>query len=244
MRKTIAAAALGLAVIASAAVQAADMPSYPPIDIPPVDYGLGGSFYLRGSLAVNGMWSKDSTYLDCPDSCDGPLPVVDDVVENGYGYSFGAGFGYETGDGLRADVTLDYLQNEGVETEAGYRLKLRSTLALANFYYDFPLGGYSSAAGGFGAYVGAGLGFAHNRVEEEGGAAPGPDGKTFTAAGALMAGVTYDMGPIVGDLGWRGIYMPQISNGEAALTPPAISPYYYNDNFIHELRGTLRYRLQ
>ena len=42
------------------------------------------------------------------------------------------------------------------------------------------------------------------------------------------------------DLGYRGIYMPQITNGDAATG--SASPYYINNNFIHEVRGTLRYR--
>ncbi len=49
-----------------------------------------------------------------------------------------------------------------------------------------------------------------------------PDGATYTAAGALMTGVTYDMGNMVADLGYRMIYMPQISNGDSAL--PAGNP--------------------
>ena len=55
------------------------------------------------------------------------------------------------------------------------------------------------------------------------------------AAGALMAGVTYDMGALVGDLGYRFIYMNKITNG-------APTPFYVNNAMIHELRGTLRYR--
>ena len=51
-----------------------------------------------------------------------------------------------------------------------------------------------------------------------------------------MAGVTYDMGNMVADLGYRGIYMPTISNN--SLT----DPYYINNAWINEVRGTLRYR--
>ncbi|MNT85291.1 hypothetical protein D3C72_2254420 [compost metagenome] len=51
-----------------------------------------------------------------------------------------------------------------------------------------------------------------------------------------MAGVTYDMGAAVADLGYRGLYMPGLTNGSTT------QPLYVNDNFIHELRGTVRYR--
>ena len=92
-------------------------------------------------------------------------------IDFGYGYSAGLGAGYETGDGLRGDVTVDYLHNDGMSAQhhrrahAGreYSLDLRSTIALANVYYDFGLGdlGLSAAGGAFG-YVGAGRGVAFN----------------------------------------------------------------------------------
>src|SRR5690606_41566458 len=66
-----------------------------------------------------------------------------------------------------------------------------ATLALANIYYDFPISGVGAAGGGFGAYVGAGLGVAYNHVSSDG-PNPGPEGKTWSAAGAVMTGVMYD----------------------------------------------------
>ena len=57
-----------------------------------------------------------------------------------------------------------------------------------------------------------------------------------------MAGVGYDMGNWVADLGYRGVYLNQINN---APTDPAVTPglyYEVNHNLIHELRGTVRYR--
>jgi opacity protein-like surface antigen len=223
--------AIGAAFAASPS-QAADM-YYPPIEIPDVDYGVEGSFYLRGSLAVNYMWSREVTYDD-PCLC---AAIVSPVTTAGYGYSFGAGFGYETGTGLRTDFTLDYLNSVGL-SDGTYELTLRSTIAMANAYYDFPLS--TDDYGGFGAYVGAGIGAAYNQTSVTGPGA-GPDGANWTAAAALMSGVTYDMGSVVADLGYRLLYMPQITNGSAAMLPVG-SPYYINENLIHELRGTLRYR--
>lgn len=240
MRKLLGVLALAVAsLFAGPGVQAADVPEYeyPPIEIPDVDYGVEGSFYLRGSVAANYMWAREVRYDDIC-AC---APIVTPVTTAGYGYSFGAGFGYETGTGLRTDVTVDWLNNQGL-SNGTYTLALRSTLGLANFYYDFSLNGdgYGSAEGGLGAYVGAGLGVAYNQTHITGPGA-GPDGANWAAAGALMAGVTYDMGTIVADLGYRLIYMPQITNGQAAMLPVG-SPYYINDNMIHEVRGTVRYR--
>jgi hypothetical protein len=243
MRKILALIAVATASLVAGSAVAADMPIYPEpyIEIPEVDYGLGGNFYLRGSIAGNGWWAKQMKYRECVSSCGGAVAVYRDVEEPGYGYSIGAGFGYETGDGLRADMTIDYLAVNDI-SDGVYDVDLRSTLTLANVYYDFPLAGVGGA-GGFGAYLGAGLGVAYNRVHSEG-PDPGPDGANWTAAGAVMAGVSYDMGNLVADLGYRGIYMPQITNGDAALEPPNLSPFYIDNNLIHELRGTVRYRLQ
>ncbi|RUT34666.1 hypothetical protein EMQ25_01510 [Arsenicitalea aurantiaca] len=242
MRKLLGAALAAAVALSVMPVSAADLfypePEY---DVPDVDYGLGGSFYLRGSVGLNGWWARDFRFRDCPDTCGEPFEVVtSEVTESGFGYSFGAGFGYETGDGLRADVTIDRLHIDGI-TDGDYEVSLRSTLALANAYLDFPLS--AGAAGGFGAYVGAGFGAAYNDLSSTG-PNPGPDGGSWTAAGAVMAGVTYDMGALVADLGYRGIYMPQLTNGDAALEGPALSPYYIDNNFIHEVRGTMRYRMQ
>lgn len=237
MRKLLALIAVGLSTLFVApAIQAADMPYYPPeIEVPDVDYGLEGSFYLRGSVGANMMWARDFN-VNCICVELGPY----NFERAGYGYSFGAGIGYEFGDGLRADVTLDYIQNEGlfgtIVAPGTSTYRLRSTVALANVYYDFGLGdGFGSAAGGFGAYVGGGLGFAHYEIADIG---PAPDdtGTGLTGAGAVMAGLTYDMGAAVADVGYRGIYMPQINNGSLA------EPINIRDAFIHELRGTVRYR--
>jgi len=238
MRKLLALLAVGLSTLfAAPAIKAADMPYYPPeIEVPDVDYGLEGSFYLRGSVAGNLMWAREVDY-----SC-GCGPDIFNVTRLGYGYSFGAGIGYEFGDGLRTDVTIDYLANDGMYAPLtnppdNITVGLRSTVALANVYYDFGLGGGGSAAGGFGAYVGAGLGLARYEIADIA-PPPGnaPSGSGITGAGALMAGVSYDMGPVVADLGYRALYLPVLTNGSTA------QPLFVKDAFIHELRGTVRYR--
>lgn len=241
MRRLIAVVLVAASTVVAGAATAADLPVYyPPAEMPEADYGLGSSYYLRGSVGANAWWAKETTWEVCV-ACGGTTEIVtEDTDEAGFGYSIGAGFGYETGDGLRADLTVDYLHNQGFTT-GDYTVDLRSTIALANVYYDFAFGDYSSAAGGFGAYVGAGIGLAHNRTASEGPDA-GPDGSNVSGAAALMAGATYDMGTIVADLGYRMVYIPQITNGDAALDPDTLSPYYANNNFIHEVRGTLRYR--
>ncbi len=242
MRKLLGVVAVTTAALVAAPGHAADMIEYPPIEIPPVDYELGGSFYLRGSAAVGAMWGTTVQYRDCVAPCGGTVVTTNPVTGAGYGYSVGAGFGYETGDGLRGDFTVDYLVNNGM-TDGTNTLNLRSTIALANAYYDFNLGGFGMGGGGLGAYVGAGIGAAYNQTSVTAAVGAGPDGANWAPAAALMTGITYDMGDMVADLGYRLIYMPQITNGDAALPAPSLSPYYVNNATIHELRGTLRYRL-
>ncbi|UJQ94064.1 outer membrane protein [Mariluticola halotolerans] len=232
MRKLKAVVMLAVAALLAAPAYAADYPQYPPIDIPdlpPVDYGLAGSFYLRGSVGGNGWWAKDAVYCNC---------AVTTFDTPGYGYSLGVGVGYETGDGLRADVTIDYLSNGGLTTANGYKVNLRSGLALANIYYDIPLDGGYSAEGGFGLYVGAGLGVAKNYSEVMNGSSQYAWGHSLEGAAALMAGVSYDMGNMVADFGYRGIYMNKVMSQPANLG----NAYLISDNFIHEVRGTMRYR--
>lgn len=247
MRKLLALAAVGTAVLVGGPAFAADMPEYPPIDIPDVDYDVGGSFYLRGSAALNYHWAPEVVHpWDADD--------VDPIVNYGYGYSWGAGFGYETGTGLRFDGTIDSVETTGLmitkddgdPDDGDYTLMLRSTVALANIYYDFglgDLGGYSSGGGAF-AYVGAGAGVAWNHAEVNsplGVPEPVPTGDNVSGAAAVMAGVGYDMGSWVADVGYRGLYIAEINNSP---TDETTSSYYeVHNNWIHEVRGTIRYRL-
>jgi hypothetical protein len=229
MRILLAALLVALSAVIGAPAQAADMPDYPDIEVPEVDYGLSGSFYLRGSAAGNLLWTREHVdTLGCV--CLAPAAA-------GYGYSIGAGFGYEVGNGLRVDVTTDYLHNAGLSDGTNV-LDLRAGVALANAYYDFGFGGEPVSGGGWGAYIGAGLGGAYYQTSVSGGA-PIADGDGWTPVVAGMAGVQYDMGSIVADVGYRLMYLPQISNNT-----PGASSFYLNDNTVHEVRGTLRYRIQ
>ena len=247
MRKLLALATVGTVVLLGGQAVAADMPEYPNIDIPDVDYDVGGSFYLRGSAALNFHWAPEVVHPWLADD-------IDPIVDYGYGYSWGAGFGYETGTGLRFDGTMDSVETTGLKItkannavdDGDYTLMLRSTVALANIYYDFGLGdgfgGYSGGGGAFG-YVGAGAGVAWNHAEINsplGAPTPVPTGDNVSAAAAVMVGVGYDMGKWVADVGYRGLYINEINNSP---TDDTTSSYYeIHNNWIHEMRGTVRYR--
>ncbi|KKB76021.1 hypothetical protein VW35_20045 [Devosia soli] len=230
MRKLIAAFLLAGSAVAGPAIAADLVPYYPPvIEVPDVDYGVSGGLYLRGSVAGGAWTAQDAIYCNC---------ATTTFDKWGYGYSVGAGVGYDSGHGIRADVTIDYLNYGGLATTNGYSVNLRSGLALANLYYDFSLSGNGYGAGGFGAYVGAGLGVAKNYSEVMDGSTQHAWGTSLEGAGAVMAGVSYDFGSHVADLGYRGIYMNKVMSQPANLA----NAYIINNNFIHELRASLRYR--
>jgi hypothetical protein len=228
MRILLAALLVALTALVGAPARAADMPEYPDIEIPEVDYGVSGSFYLRGSAAGNLLWSRQHISTG---GCVCLPPTTP-----GYGYSVGAGFGYEVGNGLRVDLTTDYLSNSGM-TNGVHTLHLRGGVALANAYYDFSFGG-DALAGGLGAYFGAGLGGAVYATHVTGVGAPA-DGGGFSPVVAGMAGVQYDMGNVVADVGYRLMYLPELSNNLHGA-----ASWYLNDNTVHEVRGTVRYRFQ
>lgn len=241
MRKIIAAMMVAGAAAVGGQAIAADLPYYPPIiEIPDVDYGVSGSFYLRGSAALNALWAHHVSHPTA-------TPTTFPIDHFGYGYSVGAGVGYETGTGLRFDVTADYLANEDMQITAGpgtvgiapgvHRLSLRSTVLLANAYYDFGFGdgGYGAAGGMFG-YVGAGAGVAHNNFISTGAGPADTRDTNLAFAAAGMVGVGYDFGQVVADVGYRALYISDITNDAAA------APYSIANAWAHEVRGTVRYR--
>ena len=161
MRKIVASIVVATIAFIAAPAMAADMPEYPDIEIPDIEYG--DSFYLRGSAALNLQWAREVRHAP-----NWTGQIVHPIDSLGYGYSWGAGFGYETGTGLRFDATIDMLETSGIgitktglgapDVNGRYKLMLRSTLALANAYYDFSFGDFGFGSDGFFGYVGAGAG--------------------------------------------------------------------------------------
>lgn len=233
MLKWMIAATLAFATMFGNVVLAADPivpePEYPVYpELPEVDYGLGGSFYLRGSVGGNVLWARN-VVICCADNS---------VTAVGYGYSVGAGAGYEFGDGWRTDLTIDYLANSGL-TAAGYTASLRSTVALANVYYDFDLQGMGkqTAEGGWTGYVGAGVGKAWSYASATHATNPdlveGSGNRSWAAAG--MVGVGYDMGNMVADIGYRALWLKGFSTSGG-------TDFWAQDAIAHEIRASLRYR--
>jgi opacity protein-like surface antigen len=110
--------------------------------------------------------------------------------------------------------------------------ELNSTVALANLYYDF------RGRDHFSPYVGAGLGFTLNEIDEKNGATLEDD--NIDLAGALMAGFSYRFGDEwLFDAGYRFLYLGEAQT-ESTATTGALG---VEDIYSHELRIGFRYEL-
>lgn len=159
-------------------------------------------------------------------------------------WAFGGGVGYYFSKSVRGDLTLEGRSSSNVNGKIFYApgnptldVGLRSTVGLANLYYDFDMRSH------FTPYLGVGLGFANNKTS--GGALSGCcvgtiDGASKTAAaGALMAGFSakvYDR--VAFDAGYRFLYLGDATTGDVSLgSRPAL---HLEDIAAHEFRVGLR----
>jgi opacity protein-like surface antigen len=199
-----------------------------------------------------------------------------DLTDNRIGSSWaaGGGIGYYFNKHIRADITLEQrfeADVSGVVAAPGAPLAgsrhfgYKSTLALANLYYDF------DTRSRFTPYIGAGLGFVHN--ETTAGTAAGgcgctgviDAGKTDSVAAALMAGMSINLtgrGPAAGsgdhhggdaarniylDIGYRFLYLGEVATGAVRATTVApVATVISDDPLVedihaHEFRVGLRY---
>jgi opacity protein-like surface antigen len=167
-------------------------------------------FYLRadGSYA-----SYDRPSITIDQQFDFQNPKIDG------NWSYGGGVGYYFSKNWRMDLTLEARESTDVSGNVFFngsdlhgKVGLKSTLGLANIYYDF------SGHGRFTPYVGAGLGFVHHKVSagtftDTCGCSYDVGAASNTAvAGALMAGVAINLtnrGPQAGS-------QEHMSGGEVA----------------------------
>ena len=158
--------------------------------------------------------------------------LIDASIDSNWG--FGGGVGLYFGRGFRGDLTIDRLAESDVTADLADPLAhlpglrsfgLKSTVALANLYYDFDMGHR------FTPYVGVGLGFTRNKTSD--GTVTDPcgcltgtiEGDSDThVAGAAMAGFQIKLRDRLSfDAGYRFLYL-----GEAATGP--VTATYTADN--------------
>ena len=170
------------------------------------------AWYIRGDVGY-------SAY-QAPDLLEGNQFELSDTGIDG-SWSVGGGFGYYLTARVRSDITVDYLadsqvtatnSNANAPVGGGVReFDLRSTVALANLYWDFDRYGH------FSPYIGVGVGLAVNETSAGQAAGTtylnGTDGSINGASDsnlalALMAGVSFQLSEGVHlDANYRYLYL-------------------------------------
>jgi opacity protein-like surface antigen len=188
--------------------------------------------------------------------------LINASIDNNWG--FGGGIGLYFGRGFRGDLTVDVLRESDVSANLADPLAdlpgvrtfgLKSTVALANLYYDFDFGNR------FTPYVGVGLGFTRNKTTE--GVVTDPcgcltgtiEGDSNThVAGAAMAGFQVKLRDRLSfDAGYRFLYLGEAATGpvNATYTAPVVGGHAgagtvsqdpkVEDIHAHQFRLGLRY---
>jgi opacity protein-like surface antigen len=161
----------------------------------------------------------------------------------------GAGVGYRFDPNLRGDVTLGYrgyYKLRGVDAgvpATSFSADVKSWLGLLNGYYDFPVGG------SWMPYLGAGIGFARNKVDSVTGTGGGitasvPGGTKTEFAWALMAGVSYPLNAgMTLDIGYRYLDAGRAETDFGAVSPAVFGTYSGASGKLraHELAVGLRF---
>lgn len=193
---------------------------------------------------------------------NGIFDLTDSSIDNNWGY--GGGIGMYFGRGFRGDLTVDFLRETDVTANLGDPLSdlpgvrqfgFKSTVALANIYYDFDFGNR------FTPYVGVGLGFTRNKtthgtVTDPCGCLTGTiEGSSDThVAGAAMAGFQIKLRDRLSfDAGYRFLYLGEAETGpvNATYTAPVAGGHggagvvsqdpRVEDIHAHQFRLGLRY---
>lgn len=171
--------------------------------------------------------------------------LTDSTIDSNWG--FGGGVGLYFGRGFRGDITIDRLMESDVSANLADPLSdlpgirsfgLKSTVALANVYYDFDMGHR------FTPYVGLGLGFTRNKTTE--GIVTDPCGcltgtiegdSTTHVAGAAMAGFQVKLRDRLSfDAGYRFLYLGEAATGpvNATYTAPVTGGHAGTGGYVSE----------
>jgi opacity protein-like surface antigen len=215
-------------------------------DILPEETSTAGA-YVRGDLGA-ALFATPSIRLAQPVGRF-RSPSVDPTV------TFGAGVGYDFGDWLRADVTLDAVPATGLKARSfcaacaggGFsreRADVSALAALLNAYVEF------APAGVVTPYVGGGVGIA--RIEGTDWKFTRPDGRTgrrpdadgWNFAWALAGGVGVEVSEqVVLDAGYRYLSLGSAETGRVAVGGGGgRARIKLDDVAVHQLRLGVRLR--
>lgn len=158
------------------------------------------------------------------------------------------GVGWRINPNFRTDVTFGYRPGFSIDDDdavpSHFTGDITSMALMLNGYYDF------SASWGK-PYVGAGIGWASNKLDNVVNTFPGgsitAQGRTWTGfAWSLMAGIGFPMGGnMMLDVGYRYIDLGKIESGSGTATDSTFGPFPYSglsgNLRAHELMVGLRF---
>jgi len=247
---------------AQPAARAADMPSLPPVNVPPIEEYASG-WYLRGDIGMTNQSFKGlhQRLYDVPGTSV-------EAVGMGWDSSmfFGVGVGYQFNDWLRVDLTGEYrgksnfhgsdnvrfTGGQGVDNYSGNKSEW---VVMANVYVD--LGTWYN----FTPYIGAGVGAANIRMSGFrddgftmiGGALANStvyaeDADKWNFAWAVHAGVTYQVTKSMYiDLGYRYINLGDATTGPTRAYDGTFTnggSFTFDNIYSHDVKLGVRWLLE
>ena len=239
-------------LVASAAGASADY--YGGMKDAPVPMMQPASWYVRGDYSY--AW-QDAGSLNAA-----ILPF--DSFSVGDGWAVGGGIGHYFGRGVRGDVTYEYRGSTDVHGGGALvtDFDLKSSVILANLYYDFRP--YER----FTPYIGVGLGAAYHSTSGGAITACGvcstyDGGSNWSAAGALMAGFSFridrgghapvsikdqpmaaEPGRLHLDVGYRFLYLGDVHTGGIVGSAVPTPGPRLDDLTAQEIRVGLRWDIR
>ncbi len=229
------------------AAHAADLPQKPAKLVTYQKQQSFDGFYLRGDVGYAIPVAPTAVY-------GGSIPFLGEDLSNTW--LIGAGVGYVWNEYFRTDITADYQFKSKFKghtlcgggctpTYSDERDSLQTTTVLANAYYDF--GRFS----GFTPYIGAGVGFAGNKMSGLASTNPVGSGSprhTFIGgdtrwglAAAAMAGISYNLSQnLLLDTNYRYLWLDEARTKNDSIGKKVV----YSDLAEHQVRLGLRYMFQ
>jgi opacity protein-like surface antigen len=250
----------GAVALFATVANAADMPSLPPVYMPPIEEFSASGWYLRGDIGMTNQQFKGlhQRLYDVPGT---------HVEAVGMGWDsstfFGLGIGYKVNDWFRADLTGEYRGKanfhgsdnvtfnggQGVDNYTGSKSEW---VFMANAYVD--LGTWWCVT----PYIGAGIGGANIKISgfrDDGFIIGGANAVTYAEdaskwnfAWALHAGLSYKVTQSMSiDFGYRYIDLGSATTGPTRAFDGTFSnggPFTFNHITSHDLKLGVRWMLE
>jgi opacity protein-like surface antigen len=245
------AAAAATVLFAMPAAHAADLPVAPAFQPAPVE---ASGWYLRGDIGMSSQQLSDM-HQRFQDVTTESFTVTNNNFDSAP--FVGIGVGYTVNSWLRTDVTLEYrgranmnlMQTGNQGTFDTYHGNKSEITGLWNVYAD--LGTWWC----FTPFVGAGVGFSYNRIEDfydvnpltNGLAVADGVGSKWNLAWALYAGVAYQVTPTFAiELAYRYINLGDAQSGYFHNAVPAFSvapgPFEFKNITSNDLKVGFRWQ--